>query len=65
MNRPNVKRKNDRTIAKKGNGFSLAELEKAKITVVESASLNIYIDKRRKSCHKLNVENLKKMKKNK
>ncbi len=45
---------------RKGRGFSLGELQEAGIDLRLAKKLGIYIDKRRKSIHKENVEALKK-----
>jgi large subunit ribosomal protein L13e len=42
-----------------GRGFSLGELREAGITIQEAKRLGLYIDKRRKSIHKENVEMLR------
>jgi len=43
---------------RKGFGFSLAELKEAKLTSKQTKDLQLPVDKRRKSCHKSNVETL-------
>lgn len=45
---------------RRGRGFSIGELKEAGIEVNLARRLGIYIDKRRKSIHKENVEQLKK-----
>ncbi len=46
---------------RKGRGFSLPELKEAGITLDVAKKLRIYVDKRRRSKHKENVEYLKKL----
>lgn len=46
---------------REGRGFSLPEIKEAGITVDIAKKLKIYIDKRRRSKHKENVELLKKI----
>jgi ribosomal protein L15E len=41
---------------RKGKGFSLAELKEANITAGRAKLLGVPVDKRRKTCHKDNVE---------
>lgn len=50
---------------REGKGFSLAELEEAGLTVDKAKRLRIYVDKRRRSKHKENVEALKRLIENK
>ncbi|MEM1531977.1 MAG: ribosomal protein L13e [Nitrososphaerota archaeon] len=53
------KLKDGRIIERKGRGFSINELREAGITIQYAKKLGIYVDKRRKSCRKDNVETLK------
>ncbi len=46
---------------RKGRGFSLGELKEAGLTVEKARAMGLYVDKRRKSVHKENVELLKKL----
>ncbi len=50
---------------RKGKGFSLPEIREAGITIDIAKKLGIYIDMRRRSKHKENVELLKKILKEK
>ncbi len=43
-----------------GRGFSIGELKEAGIDLKTARKLGIYVDRRRKSIHKENVETLKK-----
>ncbi len=45
---------------RKGRGFSIGELREAGIDLNTAKKLGIYVDRRRKSVHKENVEALKK-----
>jgi ribosomal protein L13E len=58
---PVVKRKlrDGRIIEREGRGFSLNELREAGITLEQAKRLGIYIDKRRRSCRRENVEALR------
>lgn len=53
------KLKDGRIIERKGRGFSINELREAGITIQQVKKLGIYVDRRRKSCRKENVEALK------
>ena len=46
--------------ARKGRGFSLGEIQAVGLTVERARKLGIYVDTRRRSVHKENVEALKK-----
>lgn len=46
---------------RKGRGFSLGELKEAGLTVEKARAMGLYVDKRRKSIHKENVELLKRL----
>ena len=46
-----------------GRGFSIGELKEAGITIHDAKKLGIYVDKRRKSIHKENVEYLRELSK--
>jgi len=58
---PVVRRKlrDGRIIEREGKGFSLNELREARITIDQAKRLGIYIDRRRRSCRRENVEALK------
>ena len=53
------KLKDGRMIEREGRGFSINELREAGITLDLAKKLGIWIDKRRRSCRKENVEALK------
>ena len=48
-------------MVRKGRGFSVGELKEARISLEEARRLRIYIDQRRKTVHKENVEVLNDM----
>ncbi len=58
MHRPVVKKADGK---RKGRGFSLRELQEAGISLIQAKKLGIAIDRRRKSLHKENVEELKRI----
>jgi large subunit ribosomal protein L13e len=58
MYRPVVKKADGN---RKGRGFSLKELQEAGITLTQAKKLGIAVDRRRKSLHKENVEELKRI----
>jgi len=58
MYRPVVKKADGK---RKGRGFSLRELQEAGITLIQAKKLGIAVDRRRKSLHKENVEELKRI----
>lgn len=45
---------------REGKGFSIGELKEAGLDVQKARKLGLYVDKRRKTIHKENVEALKK-----
>ncbi len=47
------------TRMREGKGFSINELKQAGLTVFDAQKIGIYLDKRRKTVHKENVEYLK------
>lgn len=61
MHIPIVRRKlkDGRIIERKGRGISINELKEAGISNQQVKKLGIYVDKRRKSCRKENIEALK------
>ncbi len=44
-----------------GRGFSIEELKQAGITLAEARKLKIPVDKRRKTAHEWNIEELRKL----
>lgn len=62
MSKPIVHKPKMRGEKRVGRGFSLGELREAGISIGEAKELGIYIDNRRKSVHRWNVETLKKLK---
>jgi len=48
---------------RKGRGFSKQEISAAGMTIKNLKRMNIFYDKRRNTCHQINVEALKKLKK--
>ena len=58
MHRPVVKKAGGR---RKGRGFSLGELREAGIGIAEAKKLGIAVDRRRRSLHRENVEELKRI----
>lgn len=46
---------------RKGKGYSIEELKEAGLKLSDAKSKKIAVDKRRKSCHSGNVEELKKL----
>jgi len=49
----------DRRSIRIGRGFSVGELKEVGLSVKEAMKLGIYVDRRRKSIHKENIEMLK------
>lgn len=49
----------DRRSVRIGRGFSLGELKEVGLSVKEAMKLGIYVDRRRKSVHKENIDILK------
>lgn len=46
---------------REGRGFSLGEIQKAGAAVVQLKKMKLRVDKRRRSMHEANVEDLKKL----
>lgn len=51
----------NKLVTRLGRGFSLEELRRAGLTVNEARRLGLYVDLRRKSAHKENVDFLRKI----